>query len=596
MEGARLSGARFVRRVRTVAAAGNAAALVLLILVLANHGLLFGSPGGPPPEVVASRSGAAIDGPVLLVVVDGLRLDGSLDPKLMPSLRQGARGTARVEALVPSTVAGIRTLAEGVVPPPGSFFGDFGTSRSSRGGIFEVARKAGVATFVAGPGLWSDLYGPWLTDSLSVESVTGRDRQVLQAGLAALRSRRYGLIVVHLNGPDDAAHLSGARSESYRRALASADEALGRLMEAAGPRATVVVTADHGVADPGGHAGPEEEVLAVPLVVQGPVSPRDLGVVPQREIHRFVLEPLGLELLPAVQTGRSGPLPFLVTALGVLGSLAVGSVLLRGIESPRAATWLNAGLWVALALALAGREVPALIVAFAALAASAFQKRDLTALGLCAVATTAGAAGGALRLLDGTSPVPPGWRLPVALLVGIAGGALSGKWIERHPLLAGVAVALLPALVARLAGETASLSTLDVRLAFQIVDGPSGLIGAALVAALRQALPAISVILGLAPSLARADLRKTTGFTTGLAAALTGQALAASLALLIAPGALPLASRSVGLLVRLIGEMSALFLGCAAVTIRGSARARFLRFLRRGRMHSNSWRARNART
>ena len=44
--------------------------------------------------------------------------------------------TATTLPLIPSTVAGIRTLAEGTVPPPASFFGDFGTTRSPTGGIF----------------------------------------------------------------------------------------------------------------------------------------------------------------------------------------------------------------------------------------------------------------------------------------------------------------------------------------------------------------------------------------------------------------------------------------------------------------------------
>ena len=558
-------------RLRSVAAAGNAAALALLVLVLANHPLLFGQPAGPRPEAVPGTGG-----PILLVVVDGLRLDGSL---AMPSLRRGARGTVRIESQVPSTVAGIRTLAEGVVPPPGSFFGDFGTSRSRRGGIFEAARQAGIATFAAGPRLWADLYGPWLNGSFSIESVTGQDGRVLRAGLAALRSRRYGLVVVHLNGPDDAAHLAGGRSAGYRRSLAAADEALGRLVAAADPETTVVVTADHGTTDAGGHAGPEEEVLAVPLVVWGPGSPRgDLGTVLQKEVQRSVLGALGLEPLPAAPPVRPAPLPALIAILGMAGSLAVGSVVLRGAEGPRAATWLNAGLWVALAFALAGWAGPALIVGLGVLVLIGSRERSRTGLALCALATAAGLAGGALRLLDGSSPVPPGFALPLALLAGVLGGLLCGRGIGRHPLWIGVAAALLPALIARLAGETASLSTLDVRLAFRIVDGPAGLAGAALAAALRQALPALAVLAGLAPALARTREEGTARFAAGLGAALAGQALAAGLVLLLAPGALPLASRSVGLLARLAGEITALFLGCAlALAIAGLAGARHAR-------------------
>lgn len=549
-------------QLRSTAAAGNAAALVLLILVLACHDLLFGQPS-PSPLPPADAKG--LGGRVLLVVIDGLREDRSRDPRLMPNLvllaENAGRGTARVETLLPSTIAGIRTLAEGVVVPPGSFFGDFGTSRSPQGGIFAAAARAGIRTFAAGPRLWSDLYGPWLADSLSVESVTARDEQVLDAGLRALRSRRYGLVVVHFNGPDDAAHLEGGRSKAYDLALARCDAALGRLIEAAAPGTTILVTGDHGVADPGGHAGHEEEVVAVPVVGHA-------GEMRQRDIHRLVLAPLGIEPLAAESPRPSaGMFSVFAVILALLLMAAVGGVILNGEESRHAAGILNAALWLALVAALVGPPWPALLLAFAALGAVARR----AAIGLSSAALVAGAVGGMLRLLDGAAPVFPGWALPVALVVGVAAGIFSGRLLSTRAVLAGVLAALLSALVARLAGETVSLSTLDVRAAFRIVDGPLGLAGAVLVTALRQMAPALAVMLGLWPALARAGTREVSAFSAGLGAALAGQAAVAALVLLSGTGDLAFASRSVSLLARLVGELSALFLGCAVgvVVLRG---------------------------
>lgn len=539
-------------QLRSIAAAGNAAALVLLILVLACHDLLFRQPSPSPPSPSDGTGGS-----VLLVVIDGLREDRSRDSRLMPNLvllaENKERGIARVETLLPSTIAGIRTLAEGVVVPPGSFFGDFGTSRSPQGGIFAAASQAGIRTFAAGPRLWNDLYGPWLTGSLSVESVTARDEQVLAAGLHALRSKRYGLVVVHLNGPDDAAHQEGGRSKAYDLALARCDAALGKLVEAAGSDTTILVTGDHGVADPGGHAGHEKEVVAVPVIGQA-------GEMRQRDIHRFVLAPLGIGPLPAESPRPfAGILSVFAVILALLLMAVVGGVILDGQESRHAASILNAALWLALAAALVGPPWPPLLLAFGALGAVARR----TAIGLSSVALAAGAVGGTLRLLDGSAPVFPGWALPLALIVGVAAGILSGRLLGTRAVLAGVLATLLPALVARLAGETVSLSTLDVRAAFRIVDGPLGLGGAVAVAALRQAAPSLAVMLGLVPALARAGTREVAGFSTGLAAALAGQAAVAAVVLLLGVGDLALASRSVSLLARLVGELSALFLGCA---------------------------------
>lgn len=549
-------------RVRSITAAGNAAALVLLILILANRTILFESEA--PFPTLPRFAGEGFFPPVILVVFDGLRLDRSLDPRLMPNLvrlgREGGRGVARVEALIPSTVAGIRTLAEGTVPPPASFFGDFGTTRSPTGGIFAEAQKYGLATFAAGPRLWSDLYDRWLTGSVSIETVSGRDGEVLRAGLAALRSGRYPLTVVHFTGPDDAAHLAGAHSEEYERALAECDAGLGRLIEAAGPEVRIVVTTDHGVADPGGHAGPEEDVVAVPLVVRGLHG--DLGEIRQREIHHL----LSLSTLPEEPAPSSpSPASFLIVILALAGAPAMGSVLLKGSENARAATWLNAALWIALAATVAGLPITAVLIAFAALTAAALPFRFWRPVAICLGTTAAGLAAGLLRLLDGRAPIPESWQLAGALAAGILLGFLCGRL--RSPLLAGALAAALPALVAALAGETASLSSLDVRVAFRIVDGPTGLAGAAFLAALRQALPALSVVLGLAPFLKRSNPEKVAAFGAGLLTSLAGQAAAAALVLLLIDD-LTLASRSIGLLVRLIGEMSALFLGCALATSR----------------------------
>lgn len=534
-----------------IAAAGNAAALVLLLLVLACHDLLFGQPSPSPPHPPSDGTG----GSVLLVVIDGLREDRSRDSRLMPNLVRLAedrgRGIARVEALLPSTIAGIRTLAEGIVVPPGSFFGDFGTSRSPQGGIFAAASQAGIRTFAAGPRLWNDLYGPWLTGALSVESVTARDEQVLAAGLNALRSRRYGLVVVHLNGPDDAAHQEGGRSKAYDLAVARCDAALGKLVEAAGPGTTILVTGDHGVADPGGHAGHEEEVVAVPLVGQA-------GEMRQRDVYRLVLAPLGIGPLTAESPRPASTTSFVVVILALLLMAVVGGVILNGQESRHAASILNAALWLALAASLAGPPWLPMLLAFAALGVVARR----AAIGLSSMALAAGAVGGMLRLLDGSAPVFPGWALPLALAVGVVAGVLSGRLLGARAVLAGVMAAILPALVARLAGETVSLSTLDVRAAFRIVDGPLGLTGAVVVAALRQGAPALAVVLGLVPALSRAGTRDVAAFSTGLSAALAGQAAVAALVLL-SGGDLALASRSVSLLARLVGELSALFLGCA---------------------------------
>ena len=270
------SGPMKENRLRRIAVAGNAVALALLAMVLANAGVLLGGTDPPSNPHSLTPSPAGRGGKMLLVVVDALRNDSSLDPALMPNLtqlaRDGGRGTARVESWIPSTVAGIRSIVEGRVPPPASFLQDFGASRSRDRGIFAVLKAAGRRSFAAGPRLWTDLYGPWLAGGAAEPAIGGDDGRLLRSGLDALAGG-YDLVAVHLSDPDDAAHLHGGRSREYAAAVHRADAALGQLIARAGPGGTVLVTSDHGVTAQGGHAGPEPDVVTVPVVVRGPGLP-----------------------------------------------------------------------------------------------------------------------------------------------------------------------------------------------------------------------------------------------------------------------------------------------------------------------------------
>ncbi|HSK79517.1 MAG TPA: alkaline phosphatase family protein [Thermoanaerobaculia bacterium] len=531
-----------------IATAGNAAALVLLVAVLANARLLFGP--SPVPAVPPAREAAP--GRVLLVVIDALREDSSRDLRVMPNLvrlaGEGGRGVALVESLIPSTVAGIRTIAEGVVPEPASFLHDFGTTPSRTGGIFAAVHPS----FAAGPRLWADLYGPWLSGSEIVGTVSGDDARVLAAGLAALDRGGTGLVVVHLSETDDAAHLHGARAREYGDALRRADAALGRLVERAGPDTAVVVTSDHGVTASGGHAGPEEDVVRTPVVVRGPGLPRgDLGTLRQRDLHRLIV---ALPARPSRAPSRPW-LPAFGVVLALAGCLGVCRQLVLGAEGRHAATWLDAALWIGIALAVAGLPWAAILLALAALGRVGTIPTPRLALAALAVV-----AFGGLRLLDARlGPAGPDLGLPVVCVLGAAAGyALRGRGLD-----AGLLCGLLPAVLARLLGETASLSTLDVRLAFRLADGLSGLAGAVAIVILLQALPTLALLFGVG----RPD---SGAFVSGLALAVSGQAAAVGIALAFAPADLTTGSLATGLLVRLVGETTFLFLGSLLFAFSGT--------------------------
>jgi hypothetical protein len=87
---------------------------------------------------------------------------------------------------------------------------------------------------------------------------------------AALVAEQADLVVMLVGAVDAAGHAHGAASEEYRAATEGADRALARALALVDlAQDTIVVTADHGHTERGGHGGVEPEVLAVPFVAAG---------------------------------------------------------------------------------------------------------------------------------------------------------------------------------------------------------------------------------------------------------------------------------------------------------------------------------------
>jgi hypothetical protein len=243
---------------------------------------------------------------------------------------------------------------------------------------------------------------------------------------------------------------------------------------------------------------------------------------------------------------------------------------------------LNATLWIALGLMLAGWAQAALGVILASVTGLAGLAREgmRAGWGRGFLALAAGAVFGLLRIADGRAStdvgLPDGAVLAALALLAILAGAVLSPLLRRPTdfpaLFAGLGCALVPPALSRLAGETASLSTLDVRLAFRLVDGPLGLPGAVTAAALQPALPFLALLAGLAYTLTRTRPEQAGTFATGLAGAVAGQATAAALVFSISVSTADgTAAAALGLLVRLIGEVNSLFLGSALMLGLGGA-------------------------
>jgi hypothetical protein len=499
---------------------------------------------------------------------------------------------------------------------------------------------------VAGPALWTDLYGEWIDDAEVVTTFRGGDARVVAAAARTIRDAAHDLVVVHLGACDDLAHRHGARSEAYRAGLREYDRAVGLLADAADADTAVIVTTDHGVATGGGHAGPEPDVLRTPFIAVGPgFPPQELGVFPQRDVARIVATALGARL------ELSGPGPavmgsaalVVVVALGLPAAAIILSRVAAGAAVAREAILLDAALWTsillgALASPMAGLAIAAgaLVVAalrrgggparprpvaawislggalvaarlggeHLALAGSAVGWRTGTtmALGVVAglslvwarrgagapsdanaLARTGGIRGVGFPAIAGllafmaTCAVIGGGALVAIALVALALGRLLGATLRRSAPGAGAAVgaalACIAVLLPGLLGESVSLSTIDVRAAVLAVDLPLGLALAILVVMLRHAATTLALLGGLSPSLRSVPPERLGGLVAGAAAVCLGEALAAGAALNWSAGSVTVGSLALGSLVRVVAEVTSLFLGAAAVVAAGARRA-----------------------
>jgi Type I phosphodiesterase / nucleotide pyrophosphatase len=253
---------------------------------------------------------------VVIVVVDGLAIHASRSMPFLNELRrQGADADCR--AGLPSlSLPGRAVMMSGAWQEIHGQVTNFNPRPLSVETLFETARRKRLRTaLAAGPGAQT-LFAPWIdervvysrldpADSHDLPKLEAELRWMGEATRALLREKRPNLFVLDFAITDDAGHGWGTASRQYQAAAQAVDEEIQRLApEMDLRRSVLVVTADHGHTARGGHGGPEEAVMHVPLVlVGGPVRPGATGAAEQTDIAPTVAALLGIEI-PASSQGR----------------------------------------------------------------------------------------------------------------------------------------------------------------------------------------------------------------------------------------------------------------------------------------------------
>ncbi|MEM9464983.1 MAG: TauD/TfdA family dioxygenase [Actinomycetota bacterium] len=215
--------------------------------------------------------------PVLVVSIDGVaprHVTRATMPTLTTLALQGA-SCFRSRAVCPPWTLPVHTsMFRGVDPSAHGIADNTPVPlRSEAASFLKVARDAGLATasFVN----WLPLDHVIERDAAEHRFVIDGgygpddDRRSVDAAIATLGDGVHDLVFVYLSQPDVDGHTYGWDSPEYVAAAGRSDALLGRLLDAVGDHARVLVTTDHGGIGTG-HADVVPEVLETFVVVRAP--------------------------------------------------------------------------------------------------------------------------------------------------------------------------------------------------------------------------------------------------------------------------------------------------------------------------------------
>lgn len=300
------------------------AVILLLVLAAAGYGaqrlallswnavVEYRSPLAKP--LPFASGGSALAERIVLVVVDGLRLDASRTMTVLNDLR--ARGSDFVAWTGEPSLSfpGWTAIASGASQEVSGVTTNWFEGPVPIDHLFASAKRAGLRTAVAGSTGWDELFAGRFDDQVlipdpkeytRVEELYKTSADVAAGARQILRGDAR-FVLIHFPSVDLAGHGFGATSPEYAESVSRVDAHLAELLrEMDLTITTVIVTSDHGHIDTGGHGGWEPVVKQVPLVLAGRgIRPGIQGP----EVHQLDIAPTVAALLgigiPAHSQGR----------------------------------------------------------------------------------------------------------------------------------------------------------------------------------------------------------------------------------------------------------------------------------------------------
>jgi Uncharacterized proteins of the AP superfamily len=259
--------------------------------------------------------GSPVTRRVVVVLIDALRYDTSINTTIMPFLNnlRTLGASATMHSQPPSFSApGWATILTGAWPyindsqlfnPP-----DPHSARPfTQDDIFADAQRAGLNTAVSGYAWFQGLLANSGVDMgfYTVGEDKAADSDVVNAALPWLKED-YQLVLIHIDQVDFAGHHEGGpKSPNWNAAATRSDDLLRNIVSNLDlAQDTLMVISDHGQIDRGGHGGPDPVTLIEPFVLAGKgVVPGSYGNVNMTDIAPTLAALLGTSI-PASNQGH----------------------------------------------------------------------------------------------------------------------------------------------------------------------------------------------------------------------------------------------------------------------------------------------------
>ncbi|MDQ3369687.1 MAG: alkaline phosphatase family protein [Myxococcota bacterium] len=261
-------------------------------------------------EIPVSEPSRRLTERVVLIIVDGLRVDAS---RTMPSLDRlrGVGIDAEAASHYPSMSRPNYVSIVAGVPPQWS---GVRSNDYNQAVPLDSAPKRAKAAGLGVTFLSQLATGPRVMFGEHVDHspVVPRDDD-LEAAMVTSLEGPHDLVAVVIDAVDSAGHAHGV-AEEYADAVARVDVMLERILRRVDlERETVIVVADHGHIDTGGHGGLEPEVMVVPLVLAG------AGIRPGAPLVRAQI----IDVAPTVCALLGIPMPRHALGLALVDALTL---------------------------------------------------------------------------------------------------------------------------------------------------------------------------------------------------------------------------------------------------------------------------------